>query len=385
MKDKLIPCFHLHLKQLPHLKEADEAQVETPLSLIYFLILRKALAPSLSSKEPSNLSEGTSGNPLHLSRATRHAQRLAQINRKDATGKQHGIITPLIRFRSSGRQVSCAWTRQPLHTYLHTSGMSSESESEAAPPPKKAKHSKRSRSWTDDETRCLLDAWLKYRKLERTCRTKHEFRDKIVEHLKSAGFHDWDREQVRKRMDNLRTEYRSNTNPRTGSAGKESRFRKELFQILKDDYYDPKPSKFRETATPSPGPDATLSSTLSGQEESSSENRKTPDSFRSTKTVKKTPESRKRLLELYEEDVETKKQLLEQAKLMNQNTLALLQAINSRQSATAPAPAVAQPASATVTPAAQAVYGCQCGICNVCTGRSSQFFFGDFNGSQQPF
>ena len=141
------------------------------------------------------------------------------------------------------------------------SASESEGEVERSTVSKKTKKRKttgRARSWTDDETRCLIEAWMKYRDMERTVGSKHLFREKLVNHLIKNGYTGWDGDQVRRRMDNLKKEFRANINPGTGSARKEWKFRKELCEVLRNDFYTPDPQKIRETATPVPpvSPDA---------------------------------------------------------------------------------------------------------------------------------
>ena len=192
--------------------------------------------------------------------------------------------------------------------------MSSDSESDEYMPPAKKTRQKRSRSWTDDETHCLIEAWKKYASMEKDICSKLPFREKIVQHLKNNNFKDWNEKQVGKRMENLRNEFRKKINPSTGSAGKPWPFRQELCEILRDDYFTPDPKKFRESATPVSAESITTNTTITTDGDGDSDVTLTPlESVRSKKSGKEKLGSSRKLLELFERDVTAKEKMAIQA------------------------------------------------------------------------
>ena len=88
-------------------------------------------------------------------------------------------------------------------------GDSSESDLEAEEISVKKKQ--RGNTWSDDETRCLIEAWKKHVKMDKEIGSKLPFREKLVKALKKEGFDRTDK-QVKKRLENLRNEFRKRGN-----------------------------------------------------------------------------------------------------------------------------------------------------------------------------
>ena len=229
---------------------------------------------------------------------------------------------------------------------------------------------------------------MKYRDMERTVGSKHLFREKLVNHLIKNGYTGWDGDQVRRRMDNLKKEFRANINPGTGSARKEWKFRKELCEVLRNDFYTPDPQKIRETATPVPpvSPDASNApnAPISDPDTScTSPHAITPKSF---KTVKRTSEKGAHrpldpeVVELLRKDVAAKERLVTGIEaLLEQNKqilAAFAKPVAAAPAATATASLV-QSSGASDSGAASSDRDCgECGNCDRCAReRHSQPFF----------
>lgn len=272
----------------------------------------------------------------------------------------------------------------------------SEADDRETVPAKRAKTGKkpaRGRSWTDDETRCLLEAWLKYRDMERTVGPKKLFRDKLLTHLAKHGYGSWNQDQVSKRMENLKKMFRDNNNAGTGSAGHEFRFQKELHEILKSDYYTPDPDKIRETATPElpSTPSALNARNRDGDTVCTSSSALSPQSFRSQKAAAQ-PLKRKRFdeetMDLLKRDVAAREKMTEQlATIVDQNRMFMDMFMRSSGRGTPSAATVTAPASTVSSYESNfAASNCNCGACDVCCNRSTGGFFPpDFNSDQNQY
>ena len=251
-----------------------------------------------------------------------------------------------------------------------------EDEAPVTPVPKRAK---RSRSWTDDETRSLIEAWKKYASMGQSMTTKARFLDKLHGFMCQQGFTSWEPWQIDRRMENLKKEYRVKMNPGTGAAGGEWKWRKELYDVLQGDYYNPDARKFRETPAPVSTPaDTPITTNSSDKTDASSVNETTPESFRSRKASSERREARasSRRLDLLEKHVEVQTALLNEAKKMNANTELLIELLREKRS---------QPQASLAHAPQQPVTCGNCGLCNVCTNgenvTDTGFFPSDYTSS----
>lgn len=239
-------------------------------------------------------------------------------------------------------------------------------------PVKKAKKS-RGRVWSDDETRCLIEAWKKYERKSKDIGSKQPFKEKIVKCLKEGGFDGRDAKQVGKRMENLRHEFRNKAHPKTGSEGGVWKWREELCDLLRDDFHTPDPTKFKQSSTPATSSsssatiatisdDESVASGISGSAAVVGPVVSPISAVRSQKRAKQKPEKdNTKMLELYEREVLAKKEMAKQAAEMVKNQNLLLAALTARmQQAPSAMPAVSpQPYRQPY----QSVCG-NCGNCN---------------------
>ena len=251
-------------------------------------------------------------------------------------------------------------------------------EVEQQAPEGKKKQKERGKVWTDDETRCLVEGWKKYATMDAKIGSKIPFRQAVVSFLKKSG-HERTEEQVRKRIANLKTEFRVKSKPSTGSAGGEWKWRKDLCELLRNDFHTPNPKLYKQSrtpATPSPAqvassPDetqgsgtqsATFPATIT--EEVERDPPLTPISFhRSRKEARKPPASQKRLLDLLEREVLAKERMADQTALMASQQARLLDLMAKRQPSLLPSQ---RPDERINSSHASSSYPSTCGNCGQC-------------------
>lgn len=258
------------------------------------------------------------------------------------------------------------------------SGSSSESEHEHDDPPTKKRRT-RGRTWSDDEVRSLIELWKKYAKEEKEYGSKLDFKEKLVRKLAKAGYNR-SIDQVTKKMDNLRNEFKTKSKPSTGSAGGVWKWRKELVDLLRDDYHSPDVSKYRETRTPAtetqdaagPSTPSTIS-IISDDESPAAKASLSPVSFHRSRKTTRESSMNHRFLDLYKRDVEVREKMEKHQEEMVKTQKLLLEVLVNRQQQSQQSHAPMHPQSdPTVNQA------CNCGRCSICVAGSS-FFGTGFN------